>query len=131
MQIFNSSAYISASAAKNYAATMVKTHPKHMDVPDSPYSGSGNNILNLGKTIGADGITRDGTFEHTMLQALDKVSGAQHYASQLEIQGIIDPDSVDAHDITIAQAEAGMALDIARNVLNRLVQGWRDIINTR
>ncbi|MDR0487590.1 MAG: flagellar hook-basal body complex protein FliE [Treponema sp.] len=131
MQIFNNDAFISAAAARNYAVTMTRTHPRHIGPPDSPYTGSGNNILALEKKIGAEGITRAGTFEQVMLQALDKVSGAQQLASSLEKEAIINPDSVDIHDITIAQAEANMALGITRNVLSRLVQGWRDLINTR
>ena len=131
MKIFANDAFITAGAAKNYQTVMQRTHPKHMGPLDSPYAGSGKNILNLEKTIGTEHITRAGTFEQAMLQALDKVSGAQHNASTLQRQAIIDPDSIDIHDITIAQAEASMSLSIARNVLNRLVQGWRDIINAR
>jgi len=62
---------------------------------------------------------------------LDKVSGAQLNASELQKEAIINPGSVDIHDITIAQAEANMALNIARNIMSRMVQGWRDLINTR
>ena len=131
MKVFSNDAFISASAAKNYAAEMVRTHPKHITPPDSPYSGSGAKMLALENKIGAQGITRAGTFDRAMLQALDKVSGAQKFASELEKESIINPDSVDIHDITIAQAEATMSLGITRNVLSRLVQGWRDLINTR
>jgi flagellar hook-basal body complex protein FliE len=131
MKIFNDNAYISAAAAKDYQTIMVRTHPKHMGPIDSPYAGSGKNILALEQKIGAEGITRAGTFEQAMLQALDKVSGAQQYVGFLEEEAIINPDSVDIHDITIAQAEASMALNVTRNVLSRLVQGWRDLINTR
>jgi flagellar hook-basal body complex protein FliE len=111
--------------------TMLRTHPKHMGPLDSPYAGSGKNILALEKKIGADGITGAGTFEQAMLQSLDKVSGAQQYASHLNQEAIINPDAVDVHDITIAQAEATMSLNITRTILSRLVQGWRDLINTR
>jgi len=131
MTIFNNEAYISAQAAKNYSTVMKRTHPMHMGSPDSPYSGSGNNIIALEKKIGAEGITRAGTFEHAMLQALDKVSGSHQFVSDLEKEAIINPDSVDIHDITIAQAEASMSLSITRNILSRLTQGWRDLINTR
>jgi len=131
MQIFNNDAFISASAAKDYSTVMRQTHHRHMGPIDSPYAGSGNKILALQEKIGAQGITNAGTFEYAMLQALDKVSGSQINASELQKQAIIDPDSVDIHDITIAQAEANMALGITRNILSRLVQGWRDIINTR
>jgi flagellar hook-basal body complex protein FliE len=115
----------------NYMVSMLRTHPNHMGPLDSPYAGSGNNILNLQKKIGAEGITGAGSFEKAMLQALDKVSGMQQYTSNLQREAIINPDSVDVHDITIAQAQANMSLNITRNILNRVVQGWRDIINTR
>ena len=111
--------------------SMVRTHPGHSGPIDSPYGGSGRNILALRDTIGAGHVTRAGTFETAMLQALDGVSGAQHHASNLQQAAIINPDSVDVHDITIAQAEASMALGITRNILSRLVQSWRDLINTR
>jgi len=132
MQIFtNDTSFISTSAAANYATTMFRTDPNHMLPPDSPYSGRPNNILALEKKIGAEHVTGAGTFEQAMLQALDKVSASQLNASELQKEAIINPDSVDIHDITIAQAEASMALGITRNVLSRLVQGWRDLINTR
>jgi flagellar hook-basal body complex protein FliE len=131
LKVFSNQAFISASAAKDYSVTMNRTHEKHMQMPDSPYFGSGNKALALRDKIGAQGITRAGVFEDAMLQALDKVSGAQLNASSLQKEAIINPDSVDIHDITIAQAEASMALGVTRNILSRLVQGWRDLINTR
>ncbi|MCL2763761.1 MAG: flagellar hook-basal body complex protein FliE [Treponema sp.] len=131
MKIYSSDSYVSASAAKNYSVVMNRTNSKHMLPPDSPYFGSGNKALHLRDTIGANGITRAGTFEDVMLKALDNVSGAQLNASNLQKEAIINPGSVDIHDITIAQAEASMALGITRNILSRLVQGWRDLINTR
>jgi flagellar hook-basal body complex protein FliE len=131
MNVLNIDSRLNAEAAKMAQVTMLRTHPNHVGPLDSPYAGSGKNILALEKKIGADGITRAGTFEQAMLQALDTVSGAQQYASSLNQEAIINPDSVDIHDITIAQAEASMSLNITRNILSRLVQGWRDLINTR
>ena len=119
-----------------YSVTMLRTHPNHMGpwpqgAIDSPYAGSGKNILALEEKIGAGDVTRAGTFEKAMLQALDKVSGAQKYADNLQQEAIINPEGVDVHDITIAEAMASMSLNITSNILSRLVQGWRDIINTR
>jgi flagellar hook-basal body complex protein FliE len=111
--------------------SMQRTNPNHMGPLDSPYAGSGKNILALEKKIGAGNVTGAGTFQQSMLQALDKVSGSQQQASNLAREAIINPDSLDAHDVTIAQAEAQMSLGITRNILSRLVQGWRDLINTR
>jgi len=115
----------------DFEVSMVQTHHKHMGPLDSPFAGSGRNILALEEKIGAGSITRGGTFQKAMLQALDNVSGAQKHADRLALEAIINPDAVDAHDVTIAEAMASMSLNITQNILNRLVQGWRDIINTR
>ena len=111
--------------------TLKTTHPKHMSTKPEDFMSLGNKITDTGKKIGADMVIRSGTFEDAMLGALDKVSAYQQFASDLHQRAITDPDSVDVHDITIAQAEASMSLNITRNVLNRLVQSWRDVINTR
>ena len=131
MNVFSNEAYISAAGAKNYATEMLRTRVEHMLPPDSPFAGSGNKMIALENKIGFESPIGDGTFRHSLLQALDKVSGAQLHASELSKEAIINPGSVDVHDITIAQEMAAMSFDITRNILNRLVQGWRDLINTR
>ena len=132
MKIFDDNAFISASAAADYATTMLRTRQNHMgSLNDSPYYGSVNGMLNLEQKIGAEGVTRSKPFEQTMLKALDSVSGQQQFASQLQQEAIVNPDSIDIHDITIAQSLANMSLSTTRNILTRLVQSWRDIINTR
>jgi flagellar hook-basal body complex protein FliE len=106
------------------------THPKHL-VPLKGGFKAGAGIAELGDKIGAEAVLRSGVFEDTMLRALDKVSADQHFSDSLTQAAVTDPGSVDIHDITIAQAKAGMSLNIARTVLSRIVQGWRDLINTR
>jgi flagellar hook-basal body complex protein FliE len=107
------------------------TNPYHMASETADFLAEGGKINQTGKKIGADMAIRSGTFGEAMLGALDKVSAYQQFASSMHQAAITDPDSVDVHDITIAQAEASMSLNITRNVLNRIVQGWRDLINTR
>jgi flagellar hook-basal body complex protein FliE len=119
---------VNFNSLKNAPLTI--THPYHM-VPKFEGRHQGANMLELGDKIGTEAVTRSGLFDDAMLQALDKVSGLQQFASDLAQAAIIDPESVDVHDLTIAQAEASLALNITRNILNRVVQGWRDIINTR
>ena len=107
------------------------TDPNHMAFNRANFLGQGNRINELSEKIGAGAVTRSGTFETAMLGALDRVSSYQQFASGLHQEAILNPDSVNVHDITIAQAQANMSLNLARNVLNRIVQGWRDLINTR
>ena len=95
------------------------------------YDGSGSGIAAMGKIIGAENALKDGLFNETMLKALDKVSGYQKYSENLYQQAILAPDSVNVEDIAMAEAQASMSLNIARTILNRVVQAWKDIINTR
>jgi flagellar hook-basal body complex protein FliE len=110
---------------------MAVTHPRHLVSLKQDYAASGTAISALGEKIGAEAAIRSGTFEDAMLKALDKVSGLQQESGNLAQAAITEPGSVDIHDITIAQAKANMSLNITRTVLSRLVQGWRDLINTR
>ena len=107
------------------------THRNHMSLDAEVFPARGSHISVTGNRIGAEAAIRSGGFADAMLQALDGVSAHQQFATSLHEMAIIDPDSVNAHDITIAQAEASLSLNITRNVLNRLVQSWRDLINTR
>ena len=108
------------------------THPYHMIPNFENILKQGEELAGLGDKIGTEGVLgRKDSFSDAMLRSLDQVSAYQQFASDLNQQAIIDPDSVDVHDITIAQAQASLSLNITRNILNRLVQSWRDIINTR
>jgi flagellar hook-basal body complex protein FliE len=109
---------------------MQTANPKHFESGVNNVS-TGQNITELGNKIGADKVVQTGSFEDAMLRALDKVSADQQGASNIVQTAITNPGSVDVHDITIAQAKASMSLNITRTVLNRLVQGWKDLINTR
>ena len=107
------------------------THPVHMASDREDFLAEGNKITETGKKIGADMAIRSGTFGEAMLGALDRVSAYQQFSSNLNQTALVDPDSVNVEDVSIAMAEARMSLDITRNVLSRLVQSWRDLINTR
>jgi flagellar hook-basal body complex protein FliE len=117
---------------------MTITHPRHLAPVKGDFSvggkvvnGQGALIAELGDKIGVDAVVRSGTFEDAMLRAVDKVSASQNFAAALAQTALTDPDSIDPHDLTIAQAEAQMSLSITRTVLNRIIQGWKDLINTR
>ena len=107
------------------------TNENHISSKPGEFLEMGRKITETEKKIGADAVIRSGTFTESMLNALDKVSAYQQFASNLNQMAITDPDSVNVEDVMIAQAEATMSLNITRNVLSRLVQSWRDLINTR
>jgi flagellar hook-basal body complex protein FliE len=108
------------------------------------FSGQGAGIAETGRKTGADAVLRTGSlgaaglnradgasFSDVMLRAIDRVSDDQNRAASLGETAITSPDSVDIQDLMIAEAEAAMSLNIARTLLSRLTQAWRDVINTR
>ena len=107
------------------------TNPNHIKSGTEDFLALGNKITETGKKIGADAVLGSGTFTDTMLGALDKVSAYQQFASNMNQAALVDPDSVNVEDVSMAMAQASVSLNITRNVLSRLVQSWRDIINTR
>lgn len=85
-------------------------------------------------TAGLDGAERAeaaGGFQAELLKALDGVNRDQLGASGAIETFMIDPDAIEAHDVTIAMAKANMSLNITRTVLDRVVRAWKDLINTR
>lgn len=70
-------------------------------------------------------------FQDALMGSLGEVNNAQINHEQLSIQAVVNPDSVEAHDLTIAAAEANMTLGITRNVVDRVIQAYRDITNLR
>jgi flagellar hook-basal body complex protein FliE len=110
---------------------MAITNPRHMMPRTKTAASSGEALSLLGGKIGTEAVTRTGSFEDAMLKALDSVNADQKVSSELMLAAVTDPDSVDAHDVTTAMAKANLSLNIARTVLDRVVRGWKEVINTR
>jgi len=71
------------------------------------------------------------SFEDALLKAIDGVNADQQKTSGLIQKMVASPDSVNAHDVTIAMAESNLSLNLARTILDRIVRGWKEVINTR
>lgn len=75
--------------------------------------------------------SEDTGFRDMLIGSLEEVNGLQRSHEQLSIQAIVNPESVEAHDLTIAAAKATTALSITKNVVDRVIQAYRDITNLR
>ena len=62
---------------------------------------------------------------------LNNVNDMQNSSNDLVTQSIINPDSIDPQDVTIALSEATLALNITRTVFDRAVQAYNNVINMR
>ena len=65
------------------------------------------------------------------MDGLGQVNRLEQDAQQLSIQAVTNPDSVDVHDVTIAAAKAELALSITKNVVDRVIQAYKEIQNVR
>jgi flagellar hook-basal body complex protein FliE len=107
---------LSSLSAQGGQIEQLRTDPRHFDVN--------------GKTGPLPGDSK-ATFQDAMMSAMEGVNADQIKASDLYTKMITDPDSVDAHDVTLAGAQAQMSLNLAKNVVERGLQAYRDIINMR
>ena len=78
-----------------------------------------------------EGQATKATFQDAMIQAMEGINADQIRSSDLYQQMVTNPDSVDAHDVTLAGAQAQMSLNLAKSVVERGLQAYRDIINMR
>jgi flagellar hook-basal body complex protein FliE len=99
---------------------LARTNPLH-------YTASGK----TGPVGDAKGAGDPGAFEQAMLKALDGVNADQQKSNSLIEQMLVDPESVDVHQVTVSMAEASLSLNLAKTLLSRVVTAWKDVINTR
>ncbi|GMO50825.1 MAG: hypothetical protein Pg6C_15060 [Treponemataceae bacterium] len=71
------------------------------------------------------------SFKDYLIGALEYVNGKQLESAAISQQLIVDPDSVDIHDVTTAMAYAEMSLEAANRIINVMISSWNDITTTR
>ena len=107
-------AFLTALDVTGDTVNLAKTHMAHLGgVDDSVESG------------------KNGDFGALLMKALNGVNRLQLESEDLSTQLITDPDSVDAHDVTIALSKANLAVSMTKAVVDRALQAYSNIINMR
>jgi flagellar hook-basal body complex protein FliE len=70
-------------------------------------------------------------FGKLFFDALNNVNDLQHTTMDLTEAMLTDPDSVDIHDVTVAIAEANLALSMTKAIMDRAIRAYQEVINTR
>jgi len=70
-------------------------------------------------------------FGQLLFNALNNVNSSQLTGMELTQRMITDPESVDVHDVTIALAEANLALSMTKSIVDRAISAYREIINVK
>lgn len=68
--------------------------------------------------------------ENSIFDVLDSMNKQQLEVSENVQKLIIDPDSVNTHDVTISMAKAKMSLSLAQNIVSRICNAWKEISST-
>lgn len=71
------------------------------------------------------------SFGNMVIDALNEVNNLSAESTALTEQYIINPDSVDVHDVTIAMGKANLALSMTKAVVDNAIKAYREIINIR
>jgi flagellar hook-basal body complex protein FliE len=107
--------YLSANQVSGHELTLARTDPRHYAGRLDPQAAG----------------SRDGTFASLLMDSLESVNSQQQTADNLSVRAIVDPESVNPHDVTIAAAKANLSLSITKSVVDRVIQAYREIQNVR
>jgi flagellar hook-basal body complex protein FliE len=111
---------LSSNAAFGHVVELKRTDPRHLAGTAAP-----------GVAAPGTGASPENAFGKLFFAALGNVNDLQHSSLQAAEALITDPDSVDVHDVTIAMAEANLALSMTKAVLDRAIRAYREIISIR
>jgi flagellar hook-basal body complex protein FliE len=73
----------------------------------------------------------DSGFGKLFFDALNNVNDLQHTTMDLSEAMLTEPDSVDIHDVTVAIAEANLALSMTKAIMDKAIRAYQEVINTR
>jgi flagellar hook-basal body complex protein FliE len=107
--------FLPASQAMGHQILLQQTDPHHLGgvQPTQPENGV------------------EASFGRMFLDALSQVNEVQHRAMTLEQQMVTSPESVDVHDVTIAIAEANLAISTTKAVVDGAIRAYQEITNLR
>ena len=107
---------INESMATGNHITMNRTDARHMKLSGQSDPGE---------------IPEDSTFSDLIRKGLNAANQDQINSSNMFVKMITEPDSVEAHDVSIAMAKANMSLQMTKSIVDGAVQAYKDIINMR
>jgi flagellar hook-basal body complex protein FliE len=121
---------LSPLAAQGHVIGLQRSDPRHL--PGSQGAGrvpTAGEPAYAGASQGAAGA--ESGFGRLLFDALNNVNDLQHETMNLTEAMLTDPDSVDIHDVTVAIAEANLALSMTKAIMDRAIRAYQEIINTR
>ena len=103
---------------------LARTNPAHI-------VGAGEAATPGGIPQAAENKGVEGNFGALLMKALGGVNDSQLKAMDLSKAMVTDPNSVNVEDVTIALANANLAISMTKAVVDRALAAYREIINVR
>ena len=122
--------FISPDLAQGHIVQLQRTDPRHFSGSVAS-SGSARLAGSPVDVAGAPGADIESAFGDLFFRALGQVNDLQLNAIERQQQMVLEPDSVDIHDVTIAIAEANLAIATAKQVSDAVIRAYREIVNVR
>ena len=110
--------YLNYDQAMGHRVSLIRTDPRHFTI-------NGQTGVSPVSDTGADG------FQKMMFEALNGVNKLQNDSADISKKMIIDPESVDPHDVTISMAKANTALALTKAVVDKSLRAYKEIISIR
>ncbi len=104
----------------NQNSPLKTTHPTHM---------LGKNSLQMAQA--PEGEESGSKFLSLIQSALAKVEQADVKAKKMTVQAIVDPSSIELHEVLIAAEKARFALNLTKNLSDMFIRTYRDLSNVR
>lgn len=71
------------------------------------------------------------SFKDLFTKTINNVNNLEIKSTDLTNQMVIDPDSVNIHDVMIASEQAEMAVLLTKDIMDRVIRAYKEIINVR
>ena len=110
---------------------LTRTHAAHIGSAPIVSAGGMTGASKLSGSSQGEEFGKARSFDSYLVEAVDYVNNKQMASAANVEKLIVDPDSVDIHDVTTAMAEANMSLSLAQTVISRMVSSWNEITTTR
>ena len=83
------------------------------------------------KRSSAKGEEVASSFAEMFNKAIGEVNDLENKSTALATQLAVDPESVDIHDVQIAAEEAEMAVLFTKNIVDKAIRAYKEILNLR
>ena len=121
--------YIPPSAAKGHVVQLARTDARHLPgtgLKGGPGPARGPSPASQSVSFPQQQEPAK-SFGELFTKAFEQVNASLLRSEELSQAMITDPDSVDVHDLSIAMAEANLAISMTKNIVDRAVRAYREI----